>query len=163
MALSDTNMRLNPESLVPMNYIIVTSVKNSSWEVPGSLRWKLVVLGGFGRNSDFRGKSEFAPASQIPAKIPANFPGQAKIQPKSQPIFPGPAKIQPKIPANFPSGQPDSAKSLPISPGQPKSQPISPVSQNPSQFAGQPESKMAMGARKILILNFLDVQAFFIG
>ena len=38
MALSDTNMRLNPKSLVLMSYTIVISVKNSSREVPGSLR-----------------------------------------------------------------------------------------------------------------------------
>ena len=121
MALSDTNMRLNPESLILMNHTIVTSVKNSSREVSGSLRWKLAVLGGFGRSPDFARKSEISPASQIPVKIPANFSGQPVSSQNS-------SQIPAKIPTNFPRPARFQPKSQPIFPGQPD------PSQNPSQF-----------------------------
>ena len=108
--LSATNMRLNPESLVLMNYTIVTSVKNSSWEVPGSLRWKLVVLGGFwlklrspgkirilaGQLDSSQNPGQISPGSQIPAKIPAKFPRQPDSSQNPSQISPAsqiPAKI----------------------------------------------------------------------
>ena len=146
MALSDTNMRLNPKSLVIMNYTIVTSVKNSSREVLGSLRWKLVVLGGFGRSPDFRAKSEFARASQIPAKIPAKFRRPTRIPAKFARVSQIPAKIPAKfrrptrIPAKFPRParfQPKSQSNFPV---QPEFQPNFPrPTRIPAKFShGQP-------------------------
>ena len=110
MALSDTNMRLNPKSLVLMNYTIVTSVKNSSWKVPGSLRWKLVVLSGFGRSPDFRAKSEISPGSQNFSQNPCQFSPASQILAKTPANFPRASQIAAKIPANFPRPAKISAK-----------------------------------------------------
>ena len=175
-------MILNPESLVLMNYTIVTSVKNSSWLVRVVLRWKLVDLGGFGRNSDFRGKSEFPRASQIPAKFAANFPRVSQNPPLAsfqQPshclkglrrrrrhLLPAKVLLRPA------SSSPDTVSRDSGGIAGTFSQPKSSASQIPAKISAnfpwtaKIPANLAVpgnGRHEILFFNFLYVQAIFIG